>query len=114
MKHLDSVPHSLTEAQKVQHVTLLNHLWGEPRFIKHQGWQFIVPLDESWFDPATGHEQIRLQPEEESPERPRHMIQDTKMILMIAWNPMGFHMAESVPKVRTGNAVTPVIIFSPN
>jgi DNA-binding IclR family transcriptional regulator len=47
VKHLRWVPHSLTAAQKAQHITLSNELLRELRSNKHQGWQFLITLNES-------------------------------------------------------------------
>jgi hypothetical protein len=47
VKHLHWVPHSLTETQKGQHVTISIELLHELRSVKHQGWQFVVNPDES-------------------------------------------------------------------
>ena len=60
MKHLHWVPHALTEIQKAQRVVLSKQLLRELRSVKHQGSQFIITLDESWFYLATDHEQIWL------------------------------------------------------
>jgi hypothetical protein len=46
VKHLRWVPHTLTETQKAQRITLSNQLLLEIRSIKHQGWHFIITLDE--------------------------------------------------------------------
>jgi hypothetical protein len=73
------------------------------RSIEHHGWQFIVTLDESRFYLSTYHEQIWLRVEEQPPERPRHAIQDPKMMVAIAWNPLGFHLFDALPK---GNIFT--------
>jgi histone-lysine N-methyltransferase SETMAR len=67
------------------------------------GWQFIITLDESWFYLSTDHEQIWLRVEGHPPERPRHTIQEPKMIVTIAWNPLGFHLLDALPKGNTFN-----------
>jgi hypothetical protein len=58
VKNLHWVPHGLTEAQKARRVTLSNHLLRDLRSINHQGWQFMITLDESWFPFAPDHGQI--------------------------------------------------------
>jgi hypothetical protein len=65
--------------------------------IEHHGWQFIIALDESWFSLSTDHERIWLHVEEQPAERPRHTIQDPKMMVTIAWNPLGFHLLDALP-----------------
>jgi hypothetical protein len=56
VRYLRWVPHELTMIQKGQRVGLSNQLLREFRSIKHQDWQFILTLDESWFSFATDHE----------------------------------------------------------
>jgi hypothetical protein len=47
VKHFRWIPHTFTPSQKTECVTLsielLRQLWS----IEHQGWQFIITLDES-------------------------------------------------------------------
>jgi histone-lysine N-methyltransferase SETMAR len=74
------------------------------RSIEHQGWQFIITLDKSWFYLSTDHEQIWLRGEDKPPERPRHTIQDPKMTVTIVWNPLGFHLLDALPKGNTFDA----------
>jgi histone-lysine N-methyltransferase SETMAR len=57
-----------------------------------------------WFDLVTDYEQIWLCPEGKPPERHKHTIQDPTMMLTIAWNPLGFHLLDALPKGRTFNA----------
>jgi hypothetical protein len=74
VKHLRSVPHTWTDTQKAQGIALSNRLLLEICWIKHQGWDFIITLDESWFDLSADHEQTWLQPAQEPPERVKYMI----------------------------------------
>jgi hypothetical protein len=71
--------------------------------IEHHGWQFIITLDESRFSLSPNHEQIWLRVEEQPPERPRHIIQDPKMIVIIAWNPLRCHLLDALPQGNTFN-----------
>jgi hypothetical protein len=50
------------------------------------------------------HEQIWLRPGETPPEMARHTIQDRKIIVTIAWNPLGFPLIVARPKGRIFNA----------
>jgi hypothetical protein len=59
-KHLRWVPHTLTDTQKAQRVTLPNQLLLELLSIKHHGWHFVITLDEPWFYLSTDHQQIWL------------------------------------------------------
>jgi histone-lysine N-methyltransferase SETMAR len=63
-----------------------------------------MTLDESWLYFATSHEQIWLRPDEEPPERARHTIQHKKLMVTIAWNALGFHVLDALPKGRIFNA----------
>jgi hypothetical protein len=44
-----------------------------------------------------------LHPGETLPERARHRIQDRKIMVTIAWNPLGFPLIVALPKGRTFN-----------
>jgi hypothetical protein len=57
-----------------------------------------VTPDESWFYFATDHKQTWMGPEEELPARSRRLIQDRKIIVKIAWNPVGFHIVNALPR----------------
>jgi hypothetical protein len=104
VKHLRWIPHNLTATPQVQRVTLANELLLELCLIKDRGWKFSITLDESWFYLVTDHEQIWLRPEETPPERAKHTIQDRKIMVTIAWNPLGFHLIQSLPKGCSFNA----------
>jgi hypothetical protein len=43
-------------------------------------------------------------PEEQPPKKPRHTIQDPKMMVTVACNSLGFDLLDSRPKGRTFNA----------
>jgi hypothetical protein len=88
---------------QTERAALSIELLRQIRFIQHHGWQFIITLDESWFYFSRDHEQIWLRIEEQSPERPRHTIQDPKMMVTVAWNPLGFHLLSALPKGNTFN-----------
>jgi hypothetical protein len=104
VKHLRWVPHTLMSTQKTERATLSIEILRQLRSIEHHGWQFIITLDESWFYPSTDYEQIWLRVEEQPPEMPRHTIQDPKMMVTIAWNPLGFHFLDALPKSNPFNA----------
>jgi hypothetical protein len=50
MRHLCWVPHGLTAPQNAERVICLEGLSHQLLSIKRHGWQFILTLDESWFD----------------------------------------------------------------
>jgi hypothetical protein len=45
-----------------------------------------------------GHEPIWLYPDEEVPERERHIVQFEKVMITIVSNPSGFHLIKFLPK----------------
>jgi hypothetical protein len=61
-------------------------------------WHDIVTLDESWFQLHPDHELIWAHPDEEIPERERHIVQSQKVMLTIVRNPGGFHLVNILPK----------------
>jgi hypothetical protein len=58
MKHLRSVPHGLTPARKAERVTPSSEELRQLRCMKHQSWQSIIILDESWFSLSAYDEQV--------------------------------------------------------
>jgi hypothetical protein len=104
VKHLRWVSHSLTDTQKAQRLALWNKLLCKVRSVKHQGWQFIIILDEVRFYLTTDYERIWLWSDQEPPERQKRTIQDTKIMATITWNPLRFHRVDSLPKGMTFNA----------
>jgi hypothetical protein len=55
-------------------MSLLNLL----KSIHHQGWQYIVTLDEAWFYFSNHHEHIWLPDSDDSPQIPQHMNRSPK------------------------------------
>jgi hypothetical protein len=70
VKHFRSVSHSFTGAQQASRVAMGSELFRDLCSIKHRGSQFVMTLNESWFDLRPDQEQLWLWPEEEPPERP--------------------------------------------
>jgi hypothetical protein len=104
LKHFRWVRHTVRHTQKAERVTLSTQLLLELISIKHQGWHFVITLDESWFYLFTDHEQIWLRADQEPPERAKDMVQDKKIMVTIASNPLGFHLVEAFLKGRGFNA----------
>jgi histone-lysine N-methyltransferase SETMAR len=71
---------------------------------RDRAWHDIVTLDGPWFYLSTDYEFIWLPRDEKLPERERHIIQSKKFILMIVWNPCGFHLINVLEKGRKFNA----------
>jgi histone-lysine N-methyltransferase SETMAR len=103
-KYFRWVPHTLTPTEKTERAIFLIELLHQLRSIKHSGWQFITTHHESRVHISTDHAQIWLRVEEAPLERPRYIIQDPKMMVTIAWNPLGFHLLDALPKGNTCNA----------
>jgi hypothetical protein len=61
-------------------------------------------LAQAIYDPAIDHEQIWLRPGGTPPERASHTIQDRKIMVTIAWNPLEFPLSVALPKGCTFNA----------
>jgi hypothetical protein len=98
VKHLRWFPHSLTDTHKAQRITLSTQLLLEICSIKHQGWHFIITLDESQFYLSMDHERIWLRPHQEPHERAKHTIQHKKIMLIIAWNALGVSLGRGSSK----------------
>jgi hypothetical protein len=47
------------------------------------------------------YEQIWFRPDQEPLEKPKHTIQEKKIMITIAWNPLGFQMLDALQKGRT-------------
>jgi hypothetical protein len=96
-KQLHWGPHKQTNAQQGQRINRSNELLRKLRSIKHQYWQFMITFDESWFE-FVRDEHIRLQAEQELPNRLRYIVADQKLMVMVVWNSLGFHLLEAFPK----------------
>jgi hypothetical protein len=90
----------LRDTQKAKRVTLSNQLLLELLSIKHQGWHFVISLDELWFYFPINHDQIWRQADQEPPGLAKPMIQDKKTMVTMACNPLGFSLVEVLPKGR--------------
>jgi hypothetical protein len=66
--------------------------------VQHQGWKYLVTLDEAWFYFSNQYEQIWLPDQEDLPTIQRQMIGSPKTMLTVAWNPYGVHLVSLLPK----------------
>jgi hypothetical protein len=98
LKHCKWVHHKLSEAQKQTRVATSKRLLDRLGSVQHQGWQYIVTLDEAWFYFSNQHKQIWLPDQEDPPAIQRQMISSPKTILTVVWNPHGFHLVYLLPK----------------
>jgi hypothetical protein len=71
---------------------------GSVGSVQHQGWKYLVTLDEAWFYFSNQREHIWLPDQEDSPTIQRQMISSPKTILTVVWNPHGFHLISFLPK----------------
>jgi hypothetical protein len=58
----------------------------------------LVTLDRSWFYYYTDHQSIRLSGKEKTPEKEWKIIASPIMMLIVVWNPAGFHVAHVLAK----------------
>jgi hypothetical protein len=66
--------------------------------VQHQGWKYLVTLDEAWFYFSNQHEQIWLPDQEDPPKIQRQTISSPKAMLTVVWNPHGFHLVSLLPE----------------
>jgi hypothetical protein len=72
-----------------------------------------MTLDELRFDLNTDQKFIWLPPDALVPERERHKIQSEKLMLIIVWNPKGFHVinvSSKGIKFDAGHYITDALI----
>jgi hypothetical protein len=74
-RHLRSVPHALSDAQKGGRVNLSQRLLQMPEVQRDRAWHDNLALDGSWFYQSTDYEFVWLPGDEKVPERERHAIQ---------------------------------------
>jgi hypothetical protein len=113
LKYCKCVPHRLSEAQKQTRVAASKRLLDLLGSVHHQGWKYLVTLDEAWFYFSNQNEQIWLPDQEDPPTIQRQTISSPKTMLTVVWNPHGFHSASLLPKDRSGPANTILITFFP-
>jgi hypothetical protein len=66
--------------------------------VQHQGWKYLVTLDEAWFYFSNQHEQIWFPDQEYPPTIQQQTISSPKTMLTVVWNPHGFHLVSFLPK----------------
>jgi hypothetical protein len=74
-RHLQWVPHALSDAQKGERVNLSRRLLRMLKVQRDRPWHDIVTLDESWFYLSTDYEFVWLPRDTKISERERHTIQ---------------------------------------
>ena len=102
--HLKWVPHSLSEKQKIQRVTISKALIKILNSAKHNNYIYFVTGDESWFEysyyPSQQWIPIGSQPQ----TRPNKVLTDKKIMLTVFWNPSGIKVINFLPKGETFNS----------
>jgi deoxycytidine triphosphate deaminase len=97
---LQMAPHGSSEAQKQTRVATSRRFLDLLGSVQHQGWKYLVTLDEAWFYFSNQHQQIWL-PYQEDPQRiQRQMINSPKTMLTVVWNPHGFHLVSSAERTE--------------
>jgi histone-lysine N-methyltransferase SETMAR len=104
VKHLHSIPHTLTEAQWQIRIDRSIELIRRLESAQTNEPQNLITLSESWFYLWTSHEIVWIQAEQQPPEMVKHMIGDRKTMVTIVWNPQGFHLVDALPKGQKFNA----------
>jgi histone-lysine N-methyltransferase SETMAR len=100
LKHLKWVPHRLSDTQKQSRVEKASELLTLLRSVFHQGMDYVITLDESWFYLSTDYEQIWLPYGKNPPERERKLISSTKIMIAIVWRASGILLIKMLPKGR--------------
>jgi hypothetical protein len=67
-------------------------------------WRDTVTLDESWIYLFSDHDLMWTAPGEIVVDRERRTVQSPKFMLMVVWNPIGFHILKALPKGRKFDA----------
>jgi hypothetical protein len=98
LKHCKWVPHRLSEAQKQTRAATSKRLMDLLDSVQHQGWKYLVTLNEAWFYFSNQHEQIWLPDQEDLLTIQRQTISSRKTMLTVVWNPHGFHLVSFLPK----------------
>jgi hypothetical protein len=65
---------------------------------QHQGWKYLVTLDEPWFYFSNQHEQIWLPDQKDLLTIQRQTLSSPKTMLKVVWNPHGFHLVSLLLK----------------
>jgi hypothetical protein len=103
-RHLRWVTHLLSDVQKQERIEQTQLLLRLLMAQQCRSWHNVVTLEESWFYLATQHKFIWLPETEKVPEMEGPMIQSTKLMLTIIWNPQRFHFINILPQGQKFNA----------
>jgi transposase len=101
IRHLEWVPHKLSDAHKKLRVDISRQLLDVIAHAKHQSWKFFLTGDESWFYFQTDYTRVWLLPESEPPKRVRQTINTQEAMVTIFWSPLGFPILEALGKRKT-------------
>jgi hypothetical protein len=98
IRQLHSVPQralrqSEGKSTQVESSTQLRHVLLS---IRHQGWGYILTLDESWFSLSADNEMIWVPDGDEVADREKHMIQSPKLMLTFVWNLHEFQVVDAM------------------
>jgi hypothetical protein len=98
------VPHTLTEAQKRERMEKSKALLSLLAKAKRRAWQFIITDDESWFFYYISHSKIWLPADADTPEVAKQLINTSKIIITIFWNPFGIQVLAMFPEKTSFDA----------
>jgi hypothetical protein len=94
----------LSDSETVERVVQANELLSVLKSIRHQDWQYIVTVDESWFYFIIDWETQWFPEEDEPATRMQKTIDHRKMMVTIVWNLFGFHVVDILPQGETFSA----------
>jgi hypothetical protein len=113
VRHLRRVPHRLLDAQKSHRVEFSRALRSVSRTQQGRHWHDIITFDESQFYLDIDHESIWLPPDENLPERERHMVESEKLTMTMTLPTYLFHWRNDT-KLRWVEPIKKVIAHADN
>jgi hypothetical protein len=91
-------PSQVIEAQKQTRVATSKRFLDLVGSVQHQGWKYLVILDEAWYYFSNQHKQIWFPDQEDPPTFQEQTVSSPKTTLTVVWNPHGFHLGSLLPK----------------
>jgi hypothetical protein len=98
------VPRTLTEAQRRERVEKSTALLSLLAKAKRRAWQFIITGYESCFFYYTPHSKIWLPADADTPEVAKQLINTSKTMITIFWNPFGIQVLAVLPEKTSFDA----------
>jgi putative flippase GtrA len=104
LKSLRWIPHALTSQLKQVRFNLCSQLLPRLRAQAHNNWRHLVTGYESWFYYEYVWDRTWTVGDENTPEGENTTIASAKTMLMVLWNPHGFHVVTMLPLGESFNA----------